>query len=156
MDLQEIRDNITSRRNKIFLLMEEVDFFDFIFVLSPINLWLPCSCSINKSAFKQLGTVKRPSDIPKSVTAIYDGYETLCYKLIHFFFKKKFSIIHKRFHSSSAKLHHLPKNDQSWYQHDFCPHAAIINEPKFPSPKSKIVVNLQKTLEEWKMMYSAG
>ena len=28
MDLQEIRDNITSRRNKIFLLMEEVDFFD--------------------------------------------------------------------------------------------------------------------------------
>lgn len=34
MQLQEIRDNVTSRRNKIFLLMEEVsphgDFFQFL------------------------------------------------------------------------------------------------------------------------------
>lgn len=92
--------------------------------------------------------MKRLSDILKSVTAFYDGYEILCDKLTYFFIKFFFSVF-----SINGSTLPLPnfiifQNDQSWYQHDFCPHAANINEPKFPSPKSKIVVNLQKTLKE--------
>ena len=38
MQLREIQDNIRSRRNKIFLLMEEVKFFFFFFLMEFFNL----------------------------------------------------------------------------------------------------------------------
>lgn len=36
MELQEIHDNIRSRRNRIFLLMEEVSVFPFCFLLCSV------------------------------------------------------------------------------------------------------------------------
>lgn len=38
MQLQEIQDNIRSRRNKIFLLMEEVIHKHDIFIVVPVNV----------------------------------------------------------------------------------------------------------------------
>lgn len=46
MDLQEIRDNITRRRNKIFLHMEEVLLLKFPSVMAPTVVLL-CSTNIN-------------------------------------------------------------------------------------------------------------
>lgn len=100
---------------------------------------------MNKSVSKQLGTVKKLSDIPKSVTAFNDGCETLCYKSSHFFLKKQFQSFPQTvplFLCQTSKMISLDTNTT------FVLMQQNIDEPKFPSPKSKIVVNLQQTLKE--------